>query len=278
MAGERDLQALMAGLDPVLHPEELVFARVTGGRDVPAAALTAAFAVIREDEGTTVIVPAEVAEELGLDHEMPSRRIELRVHSDLSAVGLTAAVSAPLAAHGICANVVAAFHHDHVLVPVEEADRAVEVLRQLSRGMTSFPEHVTILEGEVAIRLGPSPWPPAGAVAVQLRVDGRSPAIDGDLHAMVDGSWEVRHAEELAHALDAIAAGGRVDHVVDGGERPTIRFGAPDRADGPWEVEIRASDASPHVTARAIVALGPAACAEAADRVREVLARLRPNR
>ena len=272
MAGERDLQALMADLDPVLHPEELVFARVPSGRDVPAAAVAAAFAVIREEEGTTVIVPTAVAEELGLDHEMPSRRIELRVHSDLSAVGLTAAVSAPLAAHGISANVVAAFHHDHVLVPVEEADRAVEVLRQLSRGMSSFPEHATILEGEVAIRLGPSPWPPAGAVAVQMRVNGGSPSIDGDLHAMVEGSWELRHAEGLARALDAVAAGGRSDHVVGGGERPTIRFGAPGRVDGPWAVEIWAGDASPHVTARAVVALGPAVCADAAERVRAVIA------
>lgn len=126
MAGERDLDALLAGLDPVLHPEVLVWCTVPAGEPVPEVD---AFARIVEGEGTTLVLPAAVAGELGLVHEMPSRRIELTVHSDLSAVGLTAAVATALAAAGISANVVAAFHHDHVLVPAADADRALAVLR-----------------------------------------------------------------------------------------------------------------------------------------------------
>jgi hypothetical protein len=72
-----------------------------------------------------------VADRHGLAHELPSRRIELRVHSDLAAVGLTAAVAGALAADGISANVVAAFHHDHVLVPAPDATRALQILRAL---------------------------------------------------------------------------------------------------------------------------------------------------
>ncbi len=131
MPGERDLDALLRGLDPVLHPGELVWCCVPHDT-VPDEAAAHAFARITEDEGTTLVVPVEVAERLGLGHEMPSRRIEMRVHSALEAVGLTAALSTALAAAGISANVVAAFHHDHVLVPSAEADRALEVLRALT--------------------------------------------------------------------------------------------------------------------------------------------------
>ena len=134
MAGERALDALLAGLDPVLHPDLLVFATVPPGAPVPAAVDGATFARVVEDEGTTLVVPVAVAEAHGLTHEMPSRRIELRVHSDLAAVGLTAAMATALAAEGISANVVAAFHHDHVLVPAADADRALAVLRSLSPG------------------------------------------------------------------------------------------------------------------------------------------------
>ncbi|HMJ78508.1 MAG TPA: ACT domain-containing protein [Iamia sp.] len=135
MAGERDLDVLLAGLAPVLHPEELVWCTVPPDA-VPDGPV---FARIEEDEGTTLVVPIEVAERLGLTHEMPSRRIELKVHSDLAAVGLTAAVAGALAAAGISANVVAAFHHDHVLVPSPDADRALQILQALaaSGGQTS---------------------------------------------------------------------------------------------------------------------------------------------
>lgn len=129
MAGARDLDALLAGLDPVLHPEVLVWCTVPVGEPVPEVD---AFARIVEDEGTTLVLPVEVAEAHGLTPEMPSRRIEMRVHSALEAVGLTAALSTALAAAGISANVVAAFHHDHVLVPAADAERALQVLQTLA--------------------------------------------------------------------------------------------------------------------------------------------------
>jgi hypothetical protein len=59
-------------------------------------------------------------------------RITLGVHSSLAAIGLTARVAAALAERGIAANMVAAFHHDHVFVPWERRDEALAVLRGLS--------------------------------------------------------------------------------------------------------------------------------------------------
>lgn len=129
MAGGRDLGALVRGLDPVLHPEVLVFAAVPAGEPVPEVAC---FARVVEDEGTTLVLAEADAARLGLEAELPCRRIELRVRSDLAAVGLTAAVAGALATAGISANVVAAFHHDHVLVPAADADRALAALRDLA--------------------------------------------------------------------------------------------------------------------------------------------------
>jgi hypothetical protein len=54
--------------------------------------------------------------------------ITLNVHSSLEAIGLTAAVAGRLALHGISANVVAAYYHDHIFVPTADAERAVVVL------------------------------------------------------------------------------------------------------------------------------------------------------
>ncbi len=82
-----------------------------------------AFALVREDEGTTAIVPVEPGE---------FARITLQVHSALEGVGLTAAVSGGLAAVGIACNVVAGFHHDHLFVPWERRDEALAVLRELA--------------------------------------------------------------------------------------------------------------------------------------------------
>jgi hypothetical protein len=51
---------------------------------------------------------------------------------DPGAVGLTAAVSGHLANVGISRNVVAAFHHDPIFVPIAESDRALAALTALS--------------------------------------------------------------------------------------------------------------------------------------------------
>jgi uncharacterized protein len=86
-----------------------------------APALDGAFALIREAEGVTLIRPGS-----------GWARITLGVHSSLAAVGLTARVADALAAQRISANMVAAFHHDHVFVPWERRDEALAILRELA--------------------------------------------------------------------------------------------------------------------------------------------------
>ncbi|XHR98735.1 transporter [Sphingomonas sp. DBB INV C78] len=82
-----------------------------------------AFALIREDEGETVIAE---------DADGGWARISLTIHSSLAAVGLTAAISTALAKAGISANVVAGHYHDHIFVPWDRRIDAMAVLNQLS--------------------------------------------------------------------------------------------------------------------------------------------------
>jgi len=61
--------------------------------------------------------------------------LTLRVHSALSAVGLTAAVAGALTRIGVSCNVVAAFYHDHLFVAEADAERALAALEELASGV-----------------------------------------------------------------------------------------------------------------------------------------------
>ncbi|MXO67357.1 ACT domain-containing protein [Altererythrobacter marinus] len=133
MAGRvRDGRAMIAAMQPRLDPRIWRFVLVSP--DTAPQLLGTAIGTFREDEGVTAIVPAALAEELGI--EGPDfARIALMVHSDLEGVGLTAAVSGALAEAGIACNMVAAFHHDHAFVPSNRADEAIDVLRKLAASL-----------------------------------------------------------------------------------------------------------------------------------------------
>jgi hypothetical protein len=87
--------------------------------------------MVREPEGVTVVVAEGEALARGWVVAFRSAWITLRVHSDLAAVGLTAAFARALGEAGISCNVVAGVHHDHLFVPVARADDAMAALRAL---------------------------------------------------------------------------------------------------------------------------------------------------
>lgn len=125
MSGETDLAVLLATMRPQLHDGTYVF--TTNTSPPTADELVQAVAVIREDEGITLVVPAPA--------DTPSDRmawITLTVHSSLAAIGLTAAVAAAFTGQGISCNVIAGFHHDHLFVPAARSADAMEALRALS--------------------------------------------------------------------------------------------------------------------------------------------------
>ena len=129
MAGTRGLDQLLAGMEPVLYPGDYGFATVA---EVPAGLRP--FAVIAEDEGLTLVAFSADLAAAGIAHQAGWARISLRVHSDLAAVGLTAAIAHALTEAGISANVVAGYFHDHFFVQHERAADAMVALERLRRG------------------------------------------------------------------------------------------------------------------------------------------------
>ena len=99
------------------------------GEAKPAADILAS---VHEPEGWSLVLRRDDADTAGLTYDYVAAWITLRVYSSLAAVGLTAAVSSALAEAGISCNVIAGHHHDHLLVPHHEADRALDILRGLS--------------------------------------------------------------------------------------------------------------------------------------------------
>jgi hypothetical protein len=131
-----DLKSLLRHMQPTLAPGRYAFVTLPAGFALDPAHVVAS---IREPEGLSVILPEPVAVELGLPVAFTAAWITLTVHSDLSAVGLTAAFSQALARAGISCNVVAGVCHDHLFVPVGQAQDALDALRALARSAGDSP-------------------------------------------------------------------------------------------------------------------------------------------
>jgi hypothetical protein len=119
-----DLKAMLVGMQPRLSERVWAFHAISDTAFIPDTA----FAIIREEEGTNCIIPAQAAPE-----DAPRfAQITLQVHSDLESVGLTAAVSTALSTSGIACNVIAGLHHDHLFVPWDRREEALALLERLS--------------------------------------------------------------------------------------------------------------------------------------------------
>jgi hypothetical protein len=126
---ESSLERLLERMDPILHEGEYVFCAVPSDAPVPPSAI----GTFHEAEAKTLILPRAEAEALGLAPLFHAAWITLTIHSDLAAVGFMAALSTALAKAGISCNVVSAAYHDHLFVPYEERERAMDALRRLQR-------------------------------------------------------------------------------------------------------------------------------------------------
>jgi hypothetical protein len=143
-SGEVALEVLLREMAPILHESPYTFCVVGNlGRWPPTVPV---FATVHEDEGITVIAPETDVVREGLPGSGSWARISLNIHSALSAVGLTAAVSGALAEVGISANVLAGHFHDHLFVPWGRRREALDVLTKLAgaaqQGAPNRPGHV----------------------------------------------------------------------------------------------------------------------------------------
>jgi len=125
-----DLTLLLRSLEPELQPGVYVFAVLPAGRELGSLPVVATF---QEREGLTVVLEEGAAQQAGLSSLFRAAWITLTVHSDLEAVGLTAAFSGAMAHAGISCNVLAGAYHDHLFVPVARAQEALGLLRNLGR-------------------------------------------------------------------------------------------------------------------------------------------------
>jgi hypothetical protein len=128
MAAISDLSQLLAGMEPSLREGVWVFGILPAGVPLEADGIVAS---IREPEGMSVVMEEAAALRAGVRPVFRAAWITLTVHSDLEAVGLTAAVSVALGAAGISCNVVAGTYHDHLFVPAQKAADAMAALRKL---------------------------------------------------------------------------------------------------------------------------------------------------
>ena len=125
-----DLASLLGAMEPVLHAGTFAYCVVPHGTDTSALSPVA---TVTEVEGLTLVLPEEQAVKAGLSVLFRAAWITLTVHSDLQAVGLTAAFSGALSQGGISCNVVAGAFHDHIFVPVEQAQEALGALKALQQ-------------------------------------------------------------------------------------------------------------------------------------------------
>lgn len=127
--GQFALKELLRGLDPYLRPGVWVYVELPKTAPCPAGT---EFTVL-EDEGRTIVLLEEHAKSADLQPLFKAAWITLRVHSALEAVGLVAKIASSLAGAGIPCNAVAGARHDHILVPKERAQDAMEVLNELQQ-------------------------------------------------------------------------------------------------------------------------------------------------
>ena len=132
MIAETDLSVLLKNLNPMASSENYVFTTLPADK-LSSTLFSVAKGMFQEREGTTLILPVTAAKQANLQFEGYYRCITCEVHSSLDAVGMTAAMSTALGNAGISANVVAAYYHDHIFVPAEKVDVALDVLTSLSK-------------------------------------------------------------------------------------------------------------------------------------------------
>jgi len=129
MAGETSLTTLLRSMSPQLNAGEYVFCTLRDGQLPSGVEIVGSF---REQEGLTVILERSQAEHAGFAFDYVAAWITLNVHSALEAVGLTAAFASALGKAGISCNVIAGYYHDHLFVGQADAERAMQVLRDLA--------------------------------------------------------------------------------------------------------------------------------------------------
>jgi len=128
MSGSTDLKETLKSLKVTCDNVEYGFTSLEDTSKVSRDELLATF---QEDGRLAIIAPVAYLQSQGVDYEGPFARLTIDLHTSLELVGLTAVIATKLAEHGVSANVVAAFYHDHVFVQHDLREKAIDLLISL---------------------------------------------------------------------------------------------------------------------------------------------------
>jgi hypothetical protein len=129
MDREKKEQTILKKLNPKLNDGEYVFCSVNNIEDIESNKIIGSF---KEKEGVSIILSKKEAINLKLSYSFIAAWITLRVYSSLEDVGLTANFSNALNNNGISCNVISGYYHDHVFVNINDKDKAMNILKNLS--------------------------------------------------------------------------------------------------------------------------------------------------
>lgn len=128
MSGFTDLQETLNSIKVSCDNVAYGFASIPDDSGISRDEVLATF---HENGRLAIIAPKAYLVSKSIEHEGPYAKLTIDVHTSLELVGLTAIMATKLAEHGISANVVAAFYHDHVFVQYELREKAIKLLEGL---------------------------------------------------------------------------------------------------------------------------------------------------
>ncbi|MFX0207851.1 MAG: ACT domain-containing protein [Candidatus Hodarchaeota archaeon] len=130
MSGISNLKTLLKLMKPKIMDCEFIFCTIseTHFSELNITPLL----MFTEEEGITLIVKKKIAENYSIPYSGVWAWIILTVHSNLSAVGFLSVITDTFAKSGISVNIVSAYYHDHLFVPIEKANQAMRLLEELT--------------------------------------------------------------------------------------------------------------------------------------------------
>ena len=130
LVGISNLKTLLKQMKPKIVNGEFVFCTISKTRF--SKLKIKPLMMFTEEEGISIIVKRKIAENNSLSYSGIWSWIILTVHSNLSAIGFLSVITDTLAKSKISVNIVSAYYHDHLFVPIEKSDKALELLKGLT--------------------------------------------------------------------------------------------------------------------------------------------------
>tara|TARA_B100000214_G_scaffold63798_1_gene42005 strand:- start:11255 stop:11656 length:402 start_codon:yes stop_codon:yes gene_type:complete len=130
MSAKKDLQDILKAINPSLVDEFFIFMTSKEPINNLVNSLNP-IAMFIENEGSTLVITKEIADRNSIHYDAVFKCISLGVHSSLESSGLIAIISGELSKQDIPANVFAGYFHDHIFVPSNKAEKALEIISSI---------------------------------------------------------------------------------------------------------------------------------------------------